>query len=77
MDAAVNRLPPTAQLIGIGWYVAVCIIGGVVGGVFLDRAIDTAPIFALVGLAFGLFIAFYGGYRMLMDVLASLSRRKE
>jgi F0F1-type ATP synthase assembly protein I len=71
MDAAVNRLPPTAQLIGIGWYFAVCIVLGVVGGVFLDRALGTAPLFTLLGLGLGLLIAFYGGYRMIMETLAT------
>lgn len=75
--AVVNRLPPTAQLIGIGWYFAVCIVGGIVGGVFLDKATDTAPLFSLLGLALGLILAFYGGYRMLVDALGSRSQRKE
>jgi len=77
MDAVVNRLPPAAQLIGIGWYFAVCIVGGIVGGVFLDKAIDSTPIFTLLGLALGLFFAFYGGYRLLMDALGGRPQRKE
>jgi F0F1-type ATP synthase assembly protein I len=64
-----QRLPPAIRLIGIGWYFAVCIVGGVVGGVFLDRAANTTPWLTLVGLSLGLFMAFYGGYRMLQDVL--------
>ncbi len=64
-----NGLPPTARLIGIGWYVAVCIIAGVIGGVLLDRIADTRPLLTLLGLALGMFFAFYGAYRMLMDVL--------
>ena len=64
-----DRLPPTVRLLGIGWYFAVCIVGGVVGGVLLDRAIDTVPLFTLLGLALGLAAAFIGGYRMLMETL--------
>ena len=64
-----NRLPPTTRLIGIGWYVAVCIIAGIIGGVLLDRVADTRPLLTLLGLALGMFFAFYGAYRMLMDVL--------
>jgi len=64
-----QQLPPAARLIGIGWYFAVCIVAGVVGGVFLDRLADTTPLLTLLGLALGLLTAFYGGYRMLMDVL--------
>jgi F0F1-type ATP synthase assembly protein I len=73
----VNRLPPAARLIGIGWYFAVCIVLGVVGGVLLDRVADTAPLLTLLGLLLGLVAAFYGGYRMLMDVLGTNQGRKE
>lgn len=72
-----DRLPPTAQLIGIGWYFAFCIVIGVVGGVLLDRVAGTAPLLTLVGLFLGLFFAFYGGYRMLMDVLRPKQGREE
>jgi len=73
----VDRLPPAARLIGIGWYFAVCIVLGVVGGALLDRAADTTPLLTLVGLTIGLVAAFYGGYRMLMDVLGTDQGRKE
>ncbi len=66
-----NRLPPTARLIGIGWYFAVCIIAGVVGGAWLDRVTGTEPLLTLLGLALGLVLALYGGYQMLMEVLQS------
>ena len=72
-----DRLPPAARLIGIGWYFAVCIVLGVVGGALLDRAADTTPLLTLVGLTIGLVAAFYGGYRMLMDVLGTDQGRKE
>lgn len=72
-----DRLPPTAQLIGIGWYFAFCIVIGVVGGVLLDRVAGTDPLLTLVGLFLGLFFAFYGGYRMLMDVLKPKQGREE
>ena len=62
-------LPPAIRLIGIGWYFAVCIVAGVVGGVLLDRAADTTPWLTLLGLFLGLIAAFWGGYRMLQDVL--------
>ncbi len=64
-----NRLPPAGRLIGIGWYFAICIVGGVVGGVFLDDIAGSSPWLTLLGLLFGFVVAFYGGYRMLMDVL--------
>ena len=64
-----NRLPRTTRLIGIGWYFAVCIILGLVGGVLLDRVAGTEPLLTLIGLTLGLLLAFYGGYQMLMEVI--------
>ncbi len=68
------RLSPAVQLLGMGSYVAVCIVGGTIGGYFLDKALDTGSIFTLTGLALGLVAAFYGGYRMLMDTIAEVQR---
>ena len=72
-----DRLPPTARLIGIGWYFAVCIVLGVVGGVLLDRVADTEPLLTLLGLTLGLVLAFYGGYQMLMEVLRPNKNKEE
>jgi hypothetical protein len=66
-----NRLPPTIRLIGIGWYFAVCIVGGMLGGLGIDYLAGTTPIFTLVGLFAGLFLAFYGGYRMIREALGT------
>jgi hypothetical protein len=70
----VQRLTPAIQLLGLGSYVATCIAGGTVGGYFLDEALDTGRILTLTGLALGLAVAFYGGYRMLMDTIADINR---
>lgn len=57
------------RLAGIGFYIAGCIILGVVLGVWLDRKVDIRPLFTLLGLGLGLFVAFYGTYRMLLPAL--------
>ena len=62
---------------GIGWYFAVCIIAGVMGGFFLDKAIGTTPLMTLLGMLLGFVVAFYGAYRMLVDVLRADQDRKE
>ena len=72
-----NRLPPTARLIGIGWFFVVCIVGGLLGGVFLDRLTGTEPLLTMLGLLLGLITAFVGGYRMLMEVLGTYQDPKE
>ena len=71
-----DNLPPTLGLIGIGWYVAICIVLGVLAGLWLDEQAGTKPLFTLLGLGLGLAAAGYGGYRMLMDVLRPGRRPK-
>lgn len=68
-------LPAAARLVGIGWYVAICIAGGIGVGVWLDRRFDTTPVLTLVGLFLGLAMAFYGGYIMLADVITAISEK--
>ena len=58
------------RLVGIGWYVAICITGGVVGGFLLDDLLDISPVLTLLGLGLGLALAIFGMYRMLMAVLS-------
>ena len=57
------------QLLGVGWYVAICIIGGLFGGLWLDRRLDVLPVFTLVGIVLGTVMAFYGIYKMLLPLL--------
>jgi len=55
--------------------VALCIVLGTGGGVWLDRRFDLDPLFTLVGLFLGLGLAFYGGYLMLLDVILAIRQR--
>ena len=57
------------RLMGLGWYVALCIIGGIGGGVLVDSWLGTEPIFTLIGLFGGLLLAFWGGYFLLMEAI--------
>ena len=54
------------QLVGVGWYVAFCIIGGLVGGLWLDGKLGMVPVFTLAGIVVGSALAFYGIYRMVL-----------
>lgn len=60
---------PAAWLLGIGWYFAVCVVLGVLGGRWLDGRFGTSPLFALIGTFLGLAAALYGGYRVLTERL--------
>jgi hypothetical protein len=58
------------RLLGIGWYVALCILGGGLGGRWLDRWLDLSPLFTMLGLGAGLALAIIGMYLMLVAVMS-------
>ena len=57
------------RLTGLGWYVATCIILGVVGGVLIDKWLGLKPLFTLLGILFGTTSAFYGLFKMIQPLL--------
>ncbi len=61
------------RLVGVGWYIGVCIVLGVVAGLWLDNKFNTQPILVIVGLILGVIVAFYGVYRM---ILPNISKRQ-
>ncbi len=61
-----SRWAAALRLVGVGWYIGVCIVLGVLGGLWLDNKLDTKPLFVIVGLILGIIIAFYGVYRMIL-----------
>jgi F0F1-type ATP synthase assembly protein I len=68
-----SRIPAAMSILGIGWYFAVSIIGGILGGLLLDGWLDTKPLFTMIGLFLGLIVAAYGGYKALARVMAESS----
>lgn len=68
---------PAMRLVGMGFFIAACIAGGVIGGVQLDRLLDTGRLFALLGLFAGLALAIGGGYLLLIDVLNATKTGKK
>jgi F0F1-type ATP synthase assembly protein I len=70
----VHRLGPVTQLLGLGSYLAVCIAGGPIVGFYIDRWLDTRPVFTLVGLILGLLVAFVGSYRMITETMQDMER---
>ncbi|MCY4651879.1 MAG: AtpZ/AtpI family protein [Dehalococcoidia bacterium] len=64
-----RKLALAFQLLGVGWFVAICIGGGTAGGYLLDRQFGFSPGLTLTGLFFGIAIAVIGMYRMLMAIL--------
>jgi ATP synthase protein I len=57
------------RLVGVGWYVGLCIFLGVWGGLWLDKKFNTEPFLVIVGLVVGIILAFYGVYRMILPLM--------
>jgi hypothetical protein len=72
-----DRLPPTVRLTGLGFYLALCISGGVFGGVQLDGLLDTGRLFAVLGLLLGLALGLGGSFLLLLEVLKTNDDKKE
>ena len=66
-----GRWNAVLRLIGVGFYIGGSIVLGVVAGLWLDSKLNTEPIWVIVGLVFGLFMAFYGVYRMLLTLIGN------
>ncbi|MBI2853206.1 MAG: AtpZ/AtpI family protein [Chloroflexi bacterium] len=64
------------QLIGMGWYVGTCILLGVLGGLWLDSKLGTTPLMVIVGLLAGIFVAFYGVYRMILPNISKNNQKR-
>ncbi len=70
-------LPPTVRPTGRGFYLALCIVGGVFGGVQLDGLLDTGRLFAVLGLFLGLALGLGGSVILLLEVLKTNDDKKE
>ncbi len=64
-----KRWEAALRLVGMGWYVGICIVAGVVAGLWLDGKFGTKPILTIVGIILGVVVAFYGVYRMLLPTM--------
>jgi hypothetical protein len=64
------------RLTGLGWYVAACVVIGVVGGVFLDRLLGTVFVLTILGIVGGSVAAFWGVYKMVLPVLYGAKRQE-
>lgn len=75
MRLGVREMPPTARLIGIGFYIGICIALGTLGGRELDKLLDTGKLMTVSGLVLGVFLALYGGLTQLLEVVKLINRR--
>jgi uncharacterized protein YacL len=67
-----KRRAGVLRLIGIGWYIAACILLGTLGGRWVGQKVggnSNEVIFTVLGLILGLIVAFLGVYRMVKSTL--------
>ena len=67
---------PAFGLIGIGFSLAISIVGCAYLGRWLDGKFGTEPVLTLVLLVIGLLAGFLGAYRQLQLVMAQAERRR-
>ena len=63
-----KRWADALRFVGIGWYVGICILLGILGGRWLGQKLafgGSEAIFTILGLCLGLLLAFFGIYRLL------------
>ena len=65
------------RLLGLGWYVALCIVLGVYGGLWLDGRLDARPLFTLIGVVLGSVLAFYGVYKLVQPLMGEDGNAKK
>jgi len=57
------------RLAGVGFFIGICIVLGVVAGLWVDTKLGTEPAFLIAGLIVGIAAAVYGVYQMLLPLL--------
>jgi len=72
-----SRWAAALRFIGVGWFIGISILLGILGGLWLDRKFDTKPLFVIVGLILGLVVAFYGVYQMLLPLIKDKNNRED
>ena len=72
-----RRWQAALSIIGIGWFIGLSILMGLLGGLWLDDLLNTQPFFIIIGLFFGFIIAIYGVYRMLSPLIKNKSDKED
>jgi F0F1-type ATP synthase assembly protein I len=67
VEVGMSRWIPALRLIGVGFFIGICIVGGALVGWWLG---DKKPLFMIIGLVVGLVVAFYGVYQMIRPLMS-------
>ena len=66
-----SRWVAALRLTGAGFFIGGSITLGAFVGLWVDNKLGTKPIFVIAGLIFGIIVAFYGVYRMLLPLMGN------
>ncbi len=77
VEAGMRRWQAALNLIGVGWFVGVSLLLGVLGGLWLDSEFGSKPLFVIVGLILGIIVAAYGVYRMLLPLIRNRQDKED
>lgn len=66
---SIERWILALRLTGVGFFIGGSIVGGVFAGLWIDNKLNTSPVFILLGLVFGIVVAGFGVYQMLIPLL--------
>ena len=72
-----QRWQAALVLLEVGWFVGLAIVGGVLGGLWVDSRLGTKPLFVIIGLFLGLATAGVGAARMLAPLLNGKGKGKD
>jgi F0F1-type ATP synthase assembly protein I len=59
------------KLLGIGWFLAICIVGSGALGYFLDNTFNMLPLFTLIFIVLGILIGIFGTMKIILIILSS------
>lgn len=57
------------RLTGLGWYIAFCVVAGIMLGFVAGKLLGAMPLFIITGVILGSVAAFWGVYKMILPVL--------
>ncbi len=77
VEAGMYRWQAALRLMGVGWFVGISILLGILAGQWLDNKFNTKPILVIVGLILGLVVAFYGVYQMLLPLIRNKQNKED
>jgi len=63
------------KVIGFGWLVGVCLLGGGLGGYVLDQWLGSSPVLTLVGIIAVISVSILGVHRVLKDVIDEVGNK--